>query len=630
MEILVRENNALISARNLRFYRALRNNGYNITCGEIGFVGLGSAPLKDGGDRAYEELYVVYTIGDPMDSRNRSGAEAYPGRSYGCHFTNPAKFEPFVPTEAELMDYIKYCLKWVACMPDMIGGGVTELAYNMIALVLAYKKHVLRLDFSNFDNDLLLVLKGTNTDEVFINTFSSFYGQESIDKEVKSRPEMSVSALTKNLSAEQKEELCNEMISKVDRKRLRVLMSLAVSGRGRPMFLKNVEPVNAYLKRWAESKLPLYLLLGRRLSVSKHIEIEITDNEFNELLNELCEKDPRAALFFGYLRRMVPLDMIRMNKMSDAWNYDSVFTGVNGEIASSIAAQKKVTQAISRIFNDAGLDTAVSDIYAEKTIKTIIELSIDPYDFLTMSVNRHNWRSCHRIDGGEYSAGAFTYMTDSETLCAFAHNGRPYSFDSNKFKWSGNSKRWRQLVHVHMPTGSAIFSREYPMDSDPLSFATRELYEEVVSRFFNVENRWMLYNRPTRKVGYEPRFRYAYDDINNSDRRKRLVVQADNKLLETDIFMATGPVKCPMCGERDAVTGHTAVICSRCHDEHQAYFERTDDMDFDDSDPTDGEDFNPDEPFQIEAPIARAVRMFHDLTPRQEVPTQVSAPTAPV
>ena len=64
------------------------------------------------------------------------------------------------------------------------------------------------------------------------------------------------------------------------------------------------------------------------------------------------------------------------------------------------------------------IQNEASRIIQEDKIEGTLCLSVHPLDFLSLSENTYNWRSCHSLDG-EYRAGNLSYMMDKHTIICY-------------------------------------------------------------------------------------------------------------------------------------------------------------------------------------------------------------------
>lgn len=119
------------------------------------------------------------------------------------------------------------------------------------------------------------------------------------------------------------------------------------------------------------------------------------------------------------------------------------------------------------IKNDRSLtdiQNEASRIIQEDKIEGTLCLSVHPLDFLSVSENTYNWRSCHALDG-EYRAGNLSYMMDKSTVICYlkaTDSAQLPSFPGD-IKW--NSKKWRVLLYLSNDWKMIIAGRQYPFET---------------------------------------------------------------------------------------------------------------------------------------------------------------------
>ena len=102
-----------------------------------------------------------------------------------------------------------------------------------------------------------------------------------------------------------------------------------------------------------------------------------------------------------------------------------------------------------------------SRIIQEDKIEGTLCFSVHPLDFLSVSENTYNWRSCHALDG-EYRAGNLSYMVDKSTFICYlrgADNQKLPHFPEDVL-W--NSKKWRMLLYMEDERRGLMAGRQYP------------------------------------------------------------------------------------------------------------------------------------------------------------------------
>lgn len=112
----------------------------------------------------------------------------------------------------------------------------------------------------------------------------------------------------------------------------------------------------------------------------------------------------------------------------------------------------------------------------------ILCMSVHPLDFLSVSENAHNWRSCHALDG-EYRAGNLNYMADECTVICYLksdHKSQLPRFPED-IKW--NSKKWRMLLFFNSDYSFMMAGRQYPFFENSLLLPIRD----EVNRMFGTK-----------------------------------------------------------------------------------------------------------------------------------------------
>lgn len=125
------------------------------------------------------------------------------------------------------------------------------------------------------------------------------------------------------------------------------------------------------------------------------------------------------------------------------------------------------------------LQSAASMIIQENKIEGTLCLSVHPLDYLSLSENNHNWRSCHALDG-EYRAGNLSYMQDSSTLICYLRSNNMEVLPNfpDELKW--NSKKWRMLLFFSDTWDLMFAGRQYPFSTTSgLDFVKNNLLPAV-------------------------------------------------------------------------------------------------------------------------------------------------------
>ena len=123
-----------------------------------------------------------------------------------------------------------------------------------------------------------------------------------------------------------------------------------------------------------------------------------------------------------------------------------------------------------------------SDMITENKRKIKFFISVNPIDYLTMSVGR-SWSSCHNFSGG-YFGGTVSYMLDSVSIITFVHDEVPEDFATE-------GKIYRNMFHFDNNT--LLQSRIYPQGNDgctDLYAEFRAIMQKEIAQMLGAVNSW--------------------------------------------------------------------------------------------------------------------------------------------
>lgn len=369
--------------------------------------------------------------------------------------------------------------------------------------------------------------------------------------------------------------IIQEMIKKVDKKRLKNLLSISASYGENLRHIVSNEVVDEYLYLWANAKYEFYLLFNKELSISKDVDLEVTEEEMRALKRDLANDFPK----YGTYVENMPTQYFISNEVNRL--YDSCFS-----YAQQFFTGKgmKLSKFYSQFLQDTKFDIELSKVLQNKKVLGSVFLSIDPYDYLTSSINQHGWKSCHRITEGEYATGSLSYMLDETTIVSFrAKKDKEFSYNFWGIKFKGNSKLHRQLVYFDKKTCSIIFGRQYPNDNEQLSKEVRGLLEERVSEYLGVNNTWKVFKNK-HDGSFTDISRLHYSDVKNDFDFKFVRLSDSRKDVAEWEVGCDVPCLCG-CGEKVERPGERA-LCKSCMDKIGG----TSSSDFDDDDDDDYEE----------------------------------------
>ncbi len=380
------------------------------------------------------------------------------------------------------------------------------------------------------------------------------------------------------------DEIIQEMISKVDTSNMKRILSASLK-----LNAKKITGVDDIVKEWAIAKKDLYLLLNRNLKITVEKELDLNSAEKNMKFKELMQQFP-GELFLACTS--TDIDFVVENQINANSNMFRFVKERNSEIKPGIS----LTTFMHKVFNNKELDTELSKFFESTKTKGYITVSIDPVDYMLMSMNNSDWHSCQSlckskvgISIGEYSAGVFSYMCDKTSLISFRHSkNETENIVINNTKIKGLNKNWRQMIYIDLEHKFFVCSREYPNKNEPTAKFVREEVEELISKRFGIDNNWkattekylgdVVVNTPA--PGHEFDYELHYNDMYH-DFHGRMVYQT--RLSDYEDFkieIGSFPI-CPICG-REQLKDHGFPFCNICRKEN--IVSHYDDEDYDDDD----------------------------------------------
>ena len=91
--------------------------------------------------------------------------------------------------------------------------------------------------------------------------------------------------------------------------------------------------------------------------------------------------------------------------------------------------------------------------------------SVHPLDYLSISENTYNWRSCHALDG-EYRAGNLSYMMDSSTIICYLKGEEEVQLPRFPKDVLWNNKKWRVLLYLSNDWKMIFAGKPYPFSTE--------------------------------------------------------------------------------------------------------------------------------------------------------------------
>jgi hypothetical protein len=262
-----------------------------------------------------------------------------------------------------------------------------------------------------------------------------------------------------------------------------------------------------------------------------------------------------------------------MNNVSELDNYryihfetflEAIFRDTPMEllVQSKVASGMKLSKYLKILFPpEYMLFTAIEGEDYWKTFEVIwsrfiqeyksngtVVVSAAPIDYVMMSVT-NSWSSCHSFKGGAYEIGGAAYAVDQSTLMAYGLGSKPVETLGVTF----DNKTWRQVVHVDLANGAAVFGRHYPNNNAAMAAATRRAVNYMLADYHKVGRLWLKANG-IGNVQSNNRFVYA-ETRGPKTRLKELGREPSTKY-------GVSEMKCLRCGIKLGSPGRW--FCSTC------------------------------------------------------------------
>lgn len=228
------------------------------------------------------------------------------------------------------------------------------------------------------------------------------------------------------------------------------------------------------IKEWYQAKEPYIKLFGNetRVALKTGIEIKLTEADLQKRFSQFMDLISRV----GYSTKWNEAAAMDF-EMFLIQNKDGFF---NNRVVKEYPALKigKGTKLLKCFkffltnFDECRWTQDVASRYIQELkITGNLYMSVDPLDYLTISENNSNWRSCHSLDG-DFRAGNVSYMLDDTTLVVYlaSENLEQLKCMPKDMKW--NDKKWRMLIHTDQWENIIYFNRSYPFNNEELLLET--------------------------------------------------------------------------------------------------------------------------------------------------------------
>lgn len=308
-----------------------------------------------------------------------------------------------------------------------------------------------------------------------------------------------------------------------------------------------------FVNTWSLNKLDLYKKMGNKLSISTIVagKTLVSQEDFRiqveSLLKRRAEKrttekiDLCAINAFKYtLNHYVDWQGLSKNTFSgQIWEVESlirctfntpnIVDDFSFEERLELSNKSKLTKAVSAYFKNSKVVSIIGSdncqLFSHQLISFLSEIkqacesgskeievvfSIHPYDYVTMSWNTLNWRSCYSPDG-EYAKSVFSVMADNSTVVVFSPSSTKFEFDSPVVQ---NNKKVRNMIHFDTTLTGVILNTTYPASAgayhelilkalpvvDLLKDFKKDIYEDAHDSLNSIRVSSAIYNDIPRRA----------------------------------------------------------------------------------------------------------------------------------
>ena len=222
------------------------------------------------------------------------------------------------------------------------------------------------------------------------------------------------------------------------------------------------------MKEWFEKKWHFIHNMGGMIYETEPMEFLLDDetrmNNLEDFITELENIYRNKPVHENLLELATYLATIKDDFYNGHLSQDYVFD--NETIPKGSKIIKSFKHFLSGYENALeGVQNMASRLIQQNSIKGKLCLSVHPLDFLSLSENTYNWRSCHALDG-EYRAGNLSYMQDDCTVICYIKGEEDVKLPNFPSDIPWNNKKWRMLLFVSDCNDSLFAGRQYPFNLD--------------------------------------------------------------------------------------------------------------------------------------------------------------------
>ena len=224
--------------------------------------------------------------------------------------------------------------------------------------------------------------------------------------------------------------------------------------------------------------------------------------EYPEEVKFELDSDAKAMLLDNFIEKVIDFYCNEelscfLRDISTAEFFDNLTNYEYHEWEITVPANYKVIKAfkffesnedkLKEMQNDASM------IIQQNVVSGRLCFSVHPLDYLSLSENIHNWRSCHALDG-DYRSGNMNYMMDENTVVCYLRAEKQAILPHFPEDVIWNSKKWRVLVFFSDDEQMIFMGRQYPFFSNSgIEIIKEKILPEIIAG-----SEWDNFHEPVR------------------------------------------------------------------------------------------------------------------------------------
>ena len=252
-----------------------------------------------------------------------------------------------------------------------------------------------------------------------------------------------------------------------------------------------------------------------------------------------------------------------------------------GKTITLVKDQTKVVRVIQSLVEELELDkqmfeefrVRLSKFFNQSKLEGELCISIHPLDYITMSENSFNWKSCMNWrDNGCYRRGTVEMMNSDCVVVAYLRSTKkPFEFGDG---YSWNNKMWRMLFVVNEEAIVGI--KSYPYNHDQITQDVIAWLRDIICvnghpKYTNKDRAYLLPYMGDERWRIEFETNAMYNDFGCTENSMHWALFAED--IENDTVNYSGYSECVWCGDDEYsdqensnlfVCSQEDLVCKNC------------------------------------------------------------------